>query len=90
MLEVFDFTVVYATADGILHPCIIMAIASTEGLIIFVLDISNAFHNTFLPDPAERIYLSFPYLYLDWCKIRFPKHPLASRNQKELFIHEIK
>ena len=45
MLEVVDFTLSYAPADGIRSPCVIMEIASTEGLIIFVLDIFNAFKN---------------------------------------------
>ena len=90
MLEVVDFTFSYAPADGIRFPHIIIEISSTEGLIIFFLDISNVFQNAILPNPAERIYLSLPYLYLDWYKINFPKHPLASRNQKELCIQAIK
>ena len=56
----------------------------------FFLDISNAFQNTILPNPAEGVYLSLPYLYLDWYKIKWIKHPLSSRNQKELCTQTIK
>ena len=48
MLEGFDFTVSYTPVAGILPLYITIAIASVEGLIIFVLDISNAFKNTIL------------------------------------------
>ena len=60
----------------------IIEIAYAEGLLIFVLYISNAFQTTILPNPTERIYLSFPYLYLDWYKIKWPKHQLYSINKK--------
>ena len=67
---------------GIRSLRIITAIESEEVLIIFVLDISNALKNTILPNPAERVYISLTYLYLDWYKRKLPKHPLASINQK--------
>ena len=35
-------------------------------------------------------YLSLPHTYLEWFKIKRPKHPLASRNSKELWIQAIK
>ena len=82
MVEGVEFTVSYEPVAGTLSLCIIMAIASAEDLIIFVLDISNAFQNTILPNPAEIIYLSLPYLYLDWYKRKTPKNPLDSINQK--------
>ena len=52
MIEGAGFTVSYALVAGIRSLCIIIAIASAEVLIIFVLDISNDFHNTILPRPA--------------------------------------
>ena len=76
MLEGVDFTV---TGNNSL--CIIIAIASAEGLIIFVLDISNAFQNTILPNTVEQVYLSLSHRYLEWLK-KWPKHQLSSRNQK--------
>ena len=70
--------------------CIIIAILSVEGLRIFVLDISNAFHNTILINPVKRVYLSLPHIYLEWFKIKCPNHLLASINQKDLYIQAIK
>ena len=41
MLEGVDFNVLYAPVAGIISFCIIISIDSAEGLIIFVLGISN-------------------------------------------------
>ena len=60
LLEGVDFKVSYAPLAGILSLHIIIEISSVEGLIIFVLNISNAFHNTILPKPAEMVYLNLP------------------------------
>ena len=49
MLEVVDSNVSYAPVYGIWSLCIIIAIASVEGLIILVLDISDDFKNIFYP-----------------------------------------
>ena len=51
MIEGFDFTVSYAHVAGIRYLLIIVTITSAECLIIFVLDVSNAFQNTILPNP---------------------------------------
>ena len=90
MLEVFHSTLSYAPVVGIHSLRIIVAITYEEGIIIFVLDISNAFQNFILPHPAEIVYLRLPYLYLDCYKREYPKHTLASRNQKELCTQKIK
>ena len=81
MIEGVDFTVYYAPAAVILSLHITTAIASAEDLIIFVLDIYNAFQNTILPNPEKIVYLSLPYIYLNWYIKKWPKHPLASSNQ---------
>ena len=65
MLEVIGFTVSYALVSGIISLCIIVTIASAEGLILFVLEISNSFQNTTLPDPSEIFYLSLPRIDLE-------------------------
>ena len=57
MHEGVEFTVSYAPVDGICCLWIITEIASTEGRIIFVLDIYNDSHNTILPNIAEIVYL---------------------------------
>ena len=62
MLEGVYFAVSYAPVACIISLSIIIPIASAEDLIIFVLNISNAFQNTILPNHAEIVYLSLSYL----------------------------
>ena len=90
MIEVVNFTVSYAHVSVINSLQIIIPIASVEGLIIFVLEISIEFQSTIIPNPAEIVYLSLPSIYLDWYKRICPKHLLAPINHKELRIQEIK
>ena len=71
MLEGVDLTVSYLPVSVIHSLRIMIAIASIEGLIIFVLDISDAFQSTIFPNPAERVYLILPCIYLDWYKIKW-------------------
>ena len=52
MLDVADFTVLYAPVAGICSLHIIIEIALEEGLIIFVLEIFNDFNNNVLPNPV--------------------------------------
>ena len=82
VLEGVDFTVSYAPVAATRSFHIIIAIASVEGLVIFLLDISNAYQNTILTKTSEIVYLSLPYIYLDWYKRKWPKHPLDSNNKK--------
>ena len=65
ILEGFYFTVSYAPVAGILSLCIIIEVESSEGLIIFVLDISNGFQNILFPNPAVRVYQILTDIYLD-------------------------
>ena len=74
MIEGVDFTVSYEPVSGIRYLQIIIAIASAECLVIFVLDISNDFQNKILTNTKERVYLSLPHLYLEWSKRKFTKH----------------
>ena len=66
MLEGVYFTVSYTPVADILSLCVIIEISSSGGLILFVLDISNAFQNTILPNPAEIIYLILACIYPYW------------------------
>ena len=84
MLEGVDLSMSDAPVGGTISLCIIIYIATTEGLTIFVINISNNFHNTILSNTEERVYLSLPHIYLELSKSKCPKHPLATRNQKEL------
>ena len=78
MIEWVDFSVSYVSVAIIKPLRIIVALVSSELLIILILDISNALQNTILPNPEERFYLSLPHLYLEWLKIKLTKHPLVS------------
>ena len=51
VIEGVYFAVSYASVAGICSLCIIISIAYGKGLEA-ILDISNAFHNTILPNPA--------------------------------------
>jgi len=75
MVKGLDFKESYA-AIAVIDSCrIILAIASRYGLIIFVIDIKNAFQTTLL-SPHERIYLHLPPYYLKWFKETYPNHHL--------------
>ena len=82
MLEIVDFTISYASVAIIKSLRIIILIASAELLIMFILDIYNAFQNNILPYSKERDYHSLPRFYLEWLKIKRPKYILASINPK--------
>ena len=85
-----NFTVSYAPVGGIFisynHHCHCIC----RRINYFLLDISNAFQNISIPNPEEMLYLSLPHLYLEWFKIKWSKHPLASRNKNEIWIQAIK
>ena len=82
MIEVVDFTFSYARIGGMIYLCIIFAIAYSERLTIFVLDISNSIRNSILTNLEEIAYLTLPHLYLKWFKIKWLKYPLPSIDQK--------
>ena len=86
MLEGVDFTVSYAPVVGIFYLHVIIAIVYSEGLINFVLDLSNAIQNTIIPNTSKRVYLKFPHLYLEWFKRTLPEHLLAAINQNNICI----
>ena len=52
ILEGVDFTVSYTHVSNIRSLHIIIAIASEEGLVLYLLDIPNAFQNIIFPHPA--------------------------------------
>ena len=90
MLELVEFVVSYIPVASIKSIRIIITIASAQGMIIFVLNISNSFQNNILSKSEEDVYITLPYLYLEWFKQKRSKHPLAPHNAKELCIQTIK
>ena len=75
MLEGFDLTVSYTPVSGIVSLCTIVTISYVEGLIIFILEVSNALQNTIYPNPEKRVYLSLTHLYLKIFERKRIKHP---------------
>ena len=63
MIEGVDFTVSYAPMYEILDLRIIIEISSAEGLILFVLDTSNAFQNNIYPT-LQKESLSAYHIYI--------------------------
>jgi hypothetical protein len=68
----------------------ILNLAAASGLLISILDISNAFQNCIIFDASERVYLSLPPLYLDWFLQQWPDYNLPSLNIKDLVIQCLK
>jgi len=75
MIKGLDYTESYA-AIAVIDSCrIVIAIASRYGLVIYIIDIKNAFQTTLL-HPNERIYLHLPPFYLQWFRETYPNHKL--------------
>ena len=75
MIKGLDYKESYA-AIAVIDSCrIVIAIASRYGLVIYIIDIKNAFQTTLL-HPNERIYLHLPPYYLRWFRETYPNHAL--------------
>jgi hypothetical protein len=68
----------------------LLNLAASTGLLISILDISNAFQNSIIFDASDRVYLSLPPLYLDWFRQQWPDYQLPSHNIKDLVIQCLK
>ena len=88
MFEGVELTISYTPVSSIRYLHIIINIVSEEVLTISFLDISKTSQNSILPNPEEMVYLSLPHIYPEWFKIKYPKHPLDSINQK-MNLHSI-
>ena len=88
--EHIDFTDSYSPVGSIDSLRILLNIAAATGLLISILDISNAFQNSIIFDASERVYLSLPPLYLDWFRQQWPDYDLPSLNVKDLVIQCLK
>jgi len=75
MIKGLDTKESYA-AIAVIDSCrIVIAIASRYGLVIYIIDIKNAFQTTLL-NPDERIYLHLLPYYLQWFLETYPNHTL--------------
>jgi len=88
--ENVDFTDSYSPVGSIDSIRILLNIAASAGLLISILDISNAFQNSIIFDASECVYLSLPPLYLDWFRQQWPDYDLPSLNVKDLVIQCLK
>ena len=84
MIKGTDFTVSHASVSIIKYLQIIIDIELTKGVIIFISNISNEFHNTILNNPQEHILLSLPDLYLEWFRWKYHWRLLSSHEEKYL------
>ncbi len=82
--EHIDFTDSYSPVASIESIRVLLNIAASSGLLVNILDISNAFQNSIIFDVTERVYMSLPPLYLEWFIHQWPDFPLPSTNPKEL------
>jgi len=88
--EHIDFIDTYSPVGSIDSIRILLNLAASAGLLISIMDISNAFQNSIIFDAAERVYISLPPLYLDWFRQHWPDYDLPSLNIKELVIQCLK
>eukprot|EP00957_Ditylum_brightwellii_P205449 15343941-Ditylum_brightwellii.AAC.1 len=68
----------------------IIAIAAAENMIIYGLDVSNAFQTNIEEKPYERVYISIPPLYLEYVFGKWPNHPLLGTPANELCLQGLK
>jgi len=88
--ENIDFTDSYSPVASIDSLRLLLNLAASEGLLISIIDISNAFQNSIIFDATERVFLSLPPLYLDWFRQQWPDFNLPSLNVKDLVIQCLK
>jgi hypothetical protein len=85
-----DFINSYSPVASINSLCILLNLAASEGLLISILDISNAFQNGIIFNLTERVFISLPPLYLDWFHQTWPDYKLPSYSAKELVLQCLK
>ncbi len=68
----------------------LLALSASLCLTLYVLDISNAFQNSVIFDPAEQVYLTLPPFYLEWFHRQWPDYKLPSQDPSHLAIQCLK
>ena len=72
-----DYKESYAPIGGIDSIRIVIALGADLCLLIFIIDVGNAFQNT-LVHRNERIFLHLPPYYIEWFKQYYPNYRLPS------------
>ncbi len=88
--EYIDFHDSYSPVASIESIRVLLNIAASSGLLVSILDISNAFQNSIIFDATERVYMSLPPFYLEWFLHQWSDFPLPSTNPKELVLQCLK
>eukprot|EP00957_Ditylum_brightwellii_P192449 14651818-Ditylum_brightwellii.AAC.1 len=65
-IQDIDFDVSYSPTSAFDNIRMIIAIAAAESMIIYGLDMSNAFQTNIEEKPYERVYDSIPLFYLEY------------------------
>eukprot|EP00957_Ditylum_brightwellii_P080780 6143825-Ditylum_brightwellii.AAC.1 len=58
-------------------------------MLLFPLDVSNAFQTNFESNLAERIHISIPPFYLEYFYSKWPDHPLKGTPADKLCIQAL-
>ena len=77
MIMGLDYDLSYAPVIDGDTLLLMIALATSKGMVFYFLDISNAFQSNFIHDPSKRYYLQLPTLYMQWSRLRFPNHSLS-------------
>jgi hypothetical protein len=88
--ENIDFTDSYSPVASIDSIRFLLNLAASAGLLISIMDISNAFQNSIIFDTSERVYLSLPPLSLEWFRTQWPDFLLPNQNMEDLVIQCLK
>lgn len=78
----------YSYSPTVSAPCIrvFLAICSSRGLVIFVLDVVNCFQNTMSPE-EERRYVTLPPFYMEWFEENYPEVEIEKDESGMYFKH---
>eukprot|EP00957_Ditylum_brightwellii_P052972 4016345-Ditylum_brightwellii.AAC.1 len=64
-IEDIDFEVSYSLTSFWGNTCFILAIAAAECMLLFTIDVSNAFQTNIEEQTKDRIWLNIPPYYLE-------------------------
>eukprot|EP00957_Ditylum_brightwellii_P010900 826083-Ditylum_brightwellii.AAC.2 len=89
-IQGIDFDVSYSPTSAFDNIRMVIAIAAAENMIIYSLDVSNAFQTNIKEKPYERVYISILPFYLEYFFGKWPNHPLLRTPVNELCLQGLK
>ena len=87
MIVGVDFDSSYALViegDALL---LVISLAISKNLTLYLLEISNAFQKNMAHDPNTHHYIHLYSLYIQWFKLRSPNHPLSKQHNPECLFY---